>query len=330
MGHFNNGSLRLCRVAGIDVFIHWTWLLVAVVEVQWRAERFSSLAWNVAEYLTLFGIVLLHEFGHALACRQVGGVANRIMLWPLGGIAYVSPPPRPGAVLWSIAAGPLVNVLLVPVTVGAALLAALAGWQAARPDLAHYLIATAVMNLLLLGFNLLPIYPLDGGQILQSLLWFAVGRARSLMAVSVIGLVVGAAVIVPALVSGFYWIGLIAAFVVLRCLTASGRRATWPGCWPPRATRTWPARPAAPPRRPGRTGAATTVAGRWIPSPRKAVRTAAHPPAPSPVPSASAVTRRPTGSPRRRPFRRRRGRRTRGGRSDPPAAARQDALTGRG
>ena len=57
----------------------------------------------------------MHEFGHALACRQVGGKANQIMLWPLGGVAYVSPPQRPGAMLWSIAAGPLVNVVLVPV-----------------------------------------------------------------------------------------------------------------------------------------------------------------------------------------------------------------------
>ena len=67
------------------------------------------------EYLALFVIVLLHEFGHALACRQVGGQADQIVLWPLGGVAYVAPPPRPGATLWSIAAGPLVNVVLVPV-----------------------------------------------------------------------------------------------------------------------------------------------------------------------------------------------------------------------
>ena len=68
---------------------------------------------NVLEYLALFGIVLLHEFGHALACRQVGGTADRIMLWPLGGVAYVNPPSRPGATLWSLAAGPLVNVAAI-------------------------------------------------------------------------------------------------------------------------------------------------------------------------------------------------------------------------
>ena len=75
-----------------------------------RARSYSSITWNVLEYLALFLIVMLHEFGHALACRQVGGTANRIVLWPLGGVAYVNPPQRPGATLWSIAAGPLVNV----------------------------------------------------------------------------------------------------------------------------------------------------------------------------------------------------------------------------
>src|SRR5579864_5360255 len=58
-------------------------------------------------------VVLLHEYGHALACRQVGGTADRIVLWPLGGVAYVNPPPRAAATLWSIAAGPLVNVALL-------------------------------------------------------------------------------------------------------------------------------------------------------------------------------------------------------------------------
>ena len=104
-----SGCVRLAKVAGITLYLHWSWFLVAVVEINWRRAAYASLAWNAAEYLALFGIVLLHEFGHALACRQVGGQADRIVLWPLGGIAFVSPPPRPGAVLWSIAAGPLVT-----------------------------------------------------------------------------------------------------------------------------------------------------------------------------------------------------------------------------
>src|SRR4051812_35593420 len=111
-------ALRLFRVAGIDVYLHWYWFLFALYEINARKGHYSSVVWNVFEYLALFVIVLMHEFGHALACRQVGGIADKIVLWPLGGVAYVSPPPRPGANLWSIAAGPLVNVALLPVFFG--------------------------------------------------------------------------------------------------------------------------------------------------------------------------------------------------------------------
>src|ERR1017187_8616354 len=96
------GSIRLFRFVGIDVFLHWSWFLVAAFEIQSRSEKYSSLTWNVLEYLSLFLIVMLNEFGHAFACRQVGGTANQMMLWPLGGVAYVNPPPRPAATLWCI------------------------------------------------------------------------------------------------------------------------------------------------------------------------------------------------------------------------------------
>ena len=66
------GSIRLFRFAGIDLFLHWSWFLVAVFEIQNQKGRYSSLTWSVLEYLALFLIVMLHEFGHALACRQVG------------------------------------------------------------------------------------------------------------------------------------------------------------------------------------------------------------------------------------------------------------------
>src|ERR1700740_3626813 len=103
-------TIRLFRFSGIDVFLHWSWFLVAVFEINGRNRHYSSFIWNVLEYLALFMIVMLHEFGHSLACRQVGGTANRIVLWPLGGVAYVDPPPRPGATLWRMGAGALVSV----------------------------------------------------------------------------------------------------------------------------------------------------------------------------------------------------------------------------
>ncbi|HEV8002340.1 MAG TPA: site-2 protease family protein [Planctomycetaceae bacterium] len=214
MNNLAGGSFRLFRIAGIQVYLHWTWLLVAYYEIVNRVNKYESMVWNVIEYVALFGIVLLHEFGHALACRQVGGEADRIMLWPLGGVAFVQPPPRPGATLWSIAAGPLVNVILLPVTVVAILIAARTHVDEISPDFVRFLKSIAIINFGLLVFNLLPIYPLDGGQILQSLLWFVIGRARSLMVAGIIGLAAAAAVIVLAVVRlQDTWLALVAAFV---------------------------------------------------------------------------------------------------------------------
>src|SRR6266498_2619365 len=135
MAPTRSGSFHLFRFAGVDVFLHWSWFLVAVYDINYRKFLYSSVLWNVLEYVALFVIVLLHEFGHSLACRSVGGQANQIVLWPLGGVAYVSPPPRPGAMLWSIAAGPLVNVLLAPVFTLALLAANAADWIHLAPNI---------------------------------------------------------------------------------------------------------------------------------------------------------------------------------------------------
>ncbi len=211
------GSIRLFRFSGIDVFLHWSWFLVAVYEINARAGLYSSVAWNVLEYLALFVIVLLHEFGHALACRQVGGVANRIMLWPLGGVAYVDPPPRPGATLWSIAAGPLVNVALLPVLWVLVMSARSSGWAGTMPDAYALLRQVWRIDLWLLVFNILPVYPLDGGQILRSLLWFVLGRARSLMAAAIIGLLGVGGFVLLAIRMRDTWLGVISLYMLMSC-----------------------------------------------------------------------------------------------------------------
>ena len=213
----HQGAIRLFRLAGIEVFLHWSWFVVAVYEIQVRASGYSSPVWNVLEYLSLFVIVTLHEFGHSLACRQVGGIAERIVLWPLGGVAYVRPPQRPGATLWSLAAGPLVNVALVPVLMGVGFLGRLLGWWEAQPDLLQLLGAVSVMNLMILVFNLLPVYPLDGGQILRSLLWYPLGRARSLMAATLLGFVGVLALAALAVRAESVWLGIVAVFVAFNC-----------------------------------------------------------------------------------------------------------------
>jgi Zn-dependent protease len=208
------GGFRLFRFRGIDVFLHWTWFLVAAYSLSTRKDAYTSLFWNGAEYLAIFLFVLLHEFGHVLACRQTGGQANHILLWPLGGIAYVDPPPRPGAQLWSIAAGPLVNVVLLVLLKGVAMVCRHFGWDVAYPDAFSFMKTLWWINWGLLLFNLLPIFPLDGGQILRSLLWFWVGQARSLWVACVIGFVGAMALGALALWSGMLWTAFIVVFLL--------------------------------------------------------------------------------------------------------------------
>jgi Zn-dependent protease len=214
------GAIKLFKFSGIQVYLHFTWFIVAAYELTQRTGIYSSQIWAAYEYLALFGIVLLHEFGHALACRQTGGTADRIVLWPLGGIAFVNPPRRPGAMLWSIAAGPLVNVVLVPVLTVAVWLAA----QGASESPNLYVLTRWLwrINLGLLIFNMLPVYPLDGGQILRSLLWFPLGEIRSLQIASVIGLV--GAVVLAALALFLQlmppiWVAVLAFFLISQAVT---------------------------------------------------------------------------------------------------------------
>ena len=208
-------TIRLGRVLGIDIYLDYLWILVPIYFIYTGGGKYSSPVWNVGECIILFAIVLVHEFGHALACRQVGGRADTIRLWPLGGVAYVDPPQRPGAVLWCIAAGPLVNVALVfiltPIT-------------GAFPNISELLSNESRLlgevwwiNFSLLVFNLMPIYPLDGGQILRALLWFVVGRARSLFAAAIIGFIGVAGLGLLAVFGRSLWLGFITFYAFQRC-----------------------------------------------------------------------------------------------------------------
>lgn len=211
------GSLRLFQVAGINVYLHWSWFAVALLELTFFTGRYRSPVWNAVEYLSLFAIVLLHEFGHALACRQVGGVANQIVLWPMGGVAYVNPPQRPGATLWSIVAGPLVNVVLFGLSSALFMAGSTGMWWAAKSDLSTWILALIYINFGLLVFNLLPIYPLDGGQIFRSLMWFVLGRAKSLLIATLVGMVGVILLLGLAAWSRSVWIGVIALYMFGTC-----------------------------------------------------------------------------------------------------------------
>jgi Zn-dependent protease len=222
-----SGALKLFTFRGIRVYLHWTWVVVAYFMLKYRYNTYSQPAWALAEYVALFAIVLLHEFGHSLACRQTGGRADTIMLWPLGGVAFVRPPERPGAQLWSIVAGPLVNFVLIAPTVAAS------WWYnggfdgSTRGDFGEFLFIIAIVNFALLIFNLLPVYPLDGGQILRSVLWFMIGPINSLLVASMIGVAASAIGLLVTLRLGMVWMSVMAGFALWQSLAGFQRARAW-------------------------------------------------------------------------------------------------------
>jgi len=231
------GSLFLFQAFRIPVFVHWSWGLLLAFFIMLDPLASGAFVSTLA-LIGLFAIVVLHEYGHALAAKSVGGQADRIVLMPLGGIAYIQPPPRPWPFLWSVAAGPLVNVLLLPVfAVLVAVLGATpqfveatnaAGQTVTQLDtsamsvvqlLTFYL---ASINLALLVFNLLPIFPLDGGQIVQGVLWLFMGRASSLKVSATVGLIASLSLGMLMVLTGFQFgnwlLFFIAIFLALQSL----------------------------------------------------------------------------------------------------------------
>lgn len=197
------GSLSLGEWFGIHVRVHSSLLWLGALNILFAGSRGGMGFQNaLVSTLLLFVIILLHEFGHCFAARKVGGDAREILLWPLGGLAFVSTPRRPFPTLVAAAGGPLVNVVICGAT--GALLLALSRGQFSLPlnplipfggdyffndasfqliagnSLAYYIWWIYITSWTLLFFNLLPIFPLDGGRILQSLLWMKLDYYRSM------------------------------------------------------------------------------------------------------------------------------------------------------
>ncbi|MDR3634097.1 MAG: site-2 protease family protein [Isosphaeraceae bacterium] len=213
-------SWKLGRIAGIPIYVHWTFLILIAWVVMGHALQGHTVATTiegVGFVLSIFGCVVLHELGHALAARRYGVPTADITLLPIGGVARLQRiPEKPAEELVVAIAGPLVNVAIVVLLF---VLGVRPVVNLADPNhliSAGFLPKLMEVNLFLFLFNLLPAFPMDGGRILRALLamWIPYARATrlaasigQLMAIGfgLLGMMGGAPMLL--LIALFVWIG---------------------------------------------------------------------------------------------------------------------------
>jgi Zn-dependent protease len=195
---FLNRTFKVGRLFDVTIRIHVLFLLWMAYEL---ITAGADWKFQLAFLVMLFSIVLLHEFGHCFGARAVGGEAHNILMWPLGGLAYAEAPMRPGPQFVTVIAGPLVNVLLC--LLSAALLIGATGHVGvvslnpfAGPGIQYMTAQWQVyvwlfyrVNLVLLCFNMLPVFPFDGGQIFRTLIWPFIGLHRATIISAQMGMV---------------------------------------------------------------------------------------------------------------------------------------------
>ena len=203
--------MTLFRVRGVPVKVGWSWLVIFLL-VFWSLatslfpSTYPGLSWvayllmaGVATVL-FFGSVLVHELSHTLRSLHEGVHVREISLWLFGGVSQADEPmPGPGAEFRVVLAGPLASAALavgfLGVTAGARVLGLSNAWLAVPEYLAR-------INGLLLGFNLVPALPLDGGRLLHALLWWRSGdSATATIYAATAGRVFGAVLVAIGLVS---------------------------------------------------------------------------------------------------------------------------------
>ncbi len=203
-------AIPLYSLWGIAVRIHILFVIYAIAQVIRSVVPSETGAAFVLPLLAaIFVLVLIHEYGHCIACRRVGGEADEIILWPLGGLAMVSPPHDWKSHLITVLGGPMVHVVLLaplalavravtggweavvfnPFSPGAAL-ATLSGSSEGGYALALGLWALHYANLVLLAFNMLvPMYPMDAGRVVHALLWRSMGERKATEITVIVGFV---------------------------------------------------------------------------------------------------------------------------------------------
>ena len=165
-------SWKIGKLAGINVYIHATFLLLIIFILLADYLEGHSLAaalWGLAFVLVVFVCIVLHELGHALTARKYGIQTRDIILLPIGGVARLERMPEdPRQELRVALAGPAVNVIIAGAL---SILLAAAGMPPTLKQMTnlrwtggHFLTEVAVINLWLAAFNLLPAFPMEIGR----------------------------------------------------------------------------------------------------------------------------------------------------------------------
>jgi Zn-dependent protease len=183
-------SLKLGTIAGIGLYVHATFLILVVwvAIAHWIAERnIESALAGVLFILGIFVCVVLHEFGHALAAKRYGIQTKDVTLLPIGGIARLERmPDDPKQELVVAFAGPAVNAAIAAVFFAGIALSGggLVGSEAMRGSFVERLLA---VNVMLVAFNMLPAFPMDGGRVLRALLAMRMPYLRATRIAATVG-----------------------------------------------------------------------------------------------------------------------------------------------
>ena len=181
-------SIRLGRVFGIEVGLHYSWFLIALLITMSLSSQFqaSHAEWGPAVIWTtslmtallFFAALLAHELSHALVARSRGLTTRAITLFALGGVAQIEKEPEdPKTEFWVGIVGPFSSAVIGLVSLG---LAWAAGWHfktSPQTPLLAMLVWLGYINLTLAAFNMIPGFPLDGGRILRAILWWSTHNA---------------------------------------------------------------------------------------------------------------------------------------------------------
>src|SRR5579862_8557003 len=182
-------NIRLGRIAGIEIGLHYSWFIIAALIAFSLGEQFrhynsdwsSTQIWAAAIFTAVMFFVglLLHELSHSLVAKAYGLKVRAITLFALGGVSQIEEDAKTAKVeFWVAIAGPIASFIIGGICLA---LARSLGW---RPRVAPQTAATAVLywlgtiNIVLGLFNLIPGFPLDGGRVLRSILWAITGSAR--------------------------------------------------------------------------------------------------------------------------------------------------------